>query len=116
MASRSCLLTLLDDGWLRVEFTYSAEAVEALKRRVPHQDREWHEVGKFWRGKGTHEAWLVHFAKSYPVAMVPRAAIMCHRCSYVPCCAPISCSSAIRFRPCPRAVNAASLWRRASGG
>jgi hypothetical protein len=68
MASRSCLLTLLDDGWLRVEFTYSAEAVEALKRRVPHQDREWHEVGKFWRVKGTHEAWLVHFAKSYPVA------------------------------------------------
>ena len=68
MASRSCLLTLLDDGWLRVEFTYSAEAVEALKRSIPPQDRAWHELGRYWRVKGTHEAWLLRFAKSYPVA------------------------------------------------
>jgi hypothetical protein len=72
MASRSCLLTLLDDGWLRVEFTYSAEAVEALKRSIPHQDREWHELGRYWRVKGTHEAWLLTFAKSYPIAEYQR--------------------------------------------
>jgi hypothetical protein len=68
MASRSCLLTRMDDGWLRVEFSYSLDAVEALKRAVPYQERFWHEHGKFWRVKGTHEAWLLRFAQTFPLA------------------------------------------------
>ena|SRR2546428_12438895 len=75
MARRSCLLTWEAEGWWRVTFTYSLEAVEALKRTIPHHDREWHELGKCWRVKAAHEGWLVRFAKSFPMAEEQRGTV-----------------------------------------
>ena len=50
------------------------KAVEALKRQIPHPDREWHAEGRYWRVKAAHEAWLVRFAQIFPLATSPTMA------------------------------------------
>ena len=43
-----------------IAFEYDADAVEALKRLIPHTDREWREDDKAWWVSKDYEVQLKH--------------------------------------------------------